>query len=375
MQSSANRAARSVLLLIVTLLASLGAACGGSMGPAYQSATPGPSIELASTPVASYDATTGKTTVVLDFLVRDGTGASVDLTTASLRRYVNGNPVDVESVLATKDTKVTSNLQLGILLDASYSMTTWQPPAFEPMKKAAYTMQQSIRTQFAAWGTFASTMGWFQDRYVCLPPLSVAMPDSAVLEIPKPEPGDSTRLFAATAQMIDRMKQVRDALPGLTASDHFALVVFTDGYDNYSFFDAAAAPPLTVPVTGGSFACSGSGPTTLQDVLKRLQDFPDLKVHVIGLGNQIRSSELQAMASAGHGRFVSNPDPAQVSNLFGEVSREFTTTRRDGITMPLAAGDYEYVEEVQFNGTARVRFRFHAGDSSASVDARSITIE
>ncbi len=375
MQPSSIRAARAALFAFVIVVASLGLGCGGALTPGSNNSSPGPSIELGGTPVAAWDATTGKTTVVLDFLVRDATGTSIDPANATLRRYVDGRAVDVESVLATQDTKVTSNLQLGILLDASYSMTTWQPPAFEPMKKAASAMQQSIRTQFASWGTFTSTVGWFQDRYVCLPPASVAMPDSAVLDIPTPQPGDATRLFAATGQMIDRMKQIYDAMPARTASDHFALVVFTDGYDNYSFFDASAAPPLTVPVTGGSFTCAGTGATTLSDVLTKLQAFPDLKVHVIGLGNQIKASELQAIATAGHGRFVSNPDPAQVSTLFGEVAREFTTTRRDGITMPLAAGDYDYVEEVGFNGTARVRFRFHAGDSSASVDARSITVE
>ncbi len=375
MQTSSIRAARAAPFAFVTLVASLGLGCGGALVPSSNGSSAGPNIELGGTPVAVWDANSQKTTVALEFNVRDGAGAPIDPANATVRRYVDGQPVDIESVLVTTDTKVTSNLQLGILLDASYSMTTWQPPAFEPMKKAASAMQASIRSQFASWGTFASTVGWFQDRYVCLPPGSIVLPDNAVLDLPTPQQGDATRLFAATAQMIDRLKQIYDATPARTASDHFALVVFTDGYDNYSSFDTSAAPPLTVPVTGGSFTCGGTGATTLSDVLTKLQGFPDLKVHVIGLGNKINASELQAIANAGHGRFVSNPDPAQVTTLFGEVAREFTMMRRDGITMPLKAGDHEYVEEVVFNGTARVKFRFHAGDSSASVDAGSITVD
>jgi len=170
------------------------------------------------------------------------------------------------------------------------------------------------------------------------------------------------------------MKQIHDASPAPTSADHFAMVVFTDGYDNYSYFDTSAASPVSYTVTGGSFNCGGTGPFTLSDVVAKLQAFPQLKVHVIGLGNQIKLSELTAIANAGHGRLVSNPDPSQVSTLFGEIAREFTTIRRDGITMPLPPGDYEYVEEVTAGGgTAHVRFRFHAGDPTATVIASSVT--
>ena len=99
-------------------------------------------------------------------------------------------------------------------------------------------------------------------------------------------------------------------------------------------------------------------------------------VYVIGLGNRINASELTTIASAGGGRFISNPDPAQVSTLFGQVAREFTTIRRDGITMPLPPGDHEYLEEVTVGGaTARVRFQFHAGDAGAAVKASSIAAD
>ena len=373
-----NRAAAGVdrgswMVGTTAILGALLAACGGSYTP--PASTSGLRIELQSIPVASYDAATGKTTVALEFLVRDSAGNSVDPSTATLRRYVNGRIADVESVLATQDTKLTSNLRLGVVLDASYSMTTWQPPAFEPMKKAAYDMQQSIRAQFSSFGTFASSLSWFQDQYVCVPALA-SMPDSAVLDIPAPQPGASTRLFAATAQMVDRLKQQYDAIPAATSADHLAMVVFTDGYDNYSYFDTSPAPPLTYVATGGSFTCGGTGPVTLQELLTKLQAFPQLKVHVIGLGSQIKASELTAIAAAGGGRFVSNPDPSQVSTLFGEVAREFTTIRRDGITMPLQPGDDEYVEEVTLgSATARVKFQFHAGDATASVNAKSITFQ
>jgi hypothetical protein len=201
------------------------------------------------------------------------------------------------------------------------------------------------------------------------------MPDSAVLDIVAPQRGDSTRLFAATAQMVDRMKEEYGAIAAPTASDHFAMIVFTDGYDNYSWFDTSAAPPLSYPATGGSFTCGGTGRVTLEDLVAKLRSFPALKVYVIGLGNEIKIAELAAIAGAG-GRFVSNPDPTQVSALFGQIAREFTTIRRDGITMPLPPGDHEYLEEVTVGGaTARVRFQFHGGDASAVVKASTITAQ
>ena len=362
------------LALALVNLASM-AACGSSLNDGAPLAKA--HIELQSNPVALYDAASGKTTVVLEFLVRDGSGRSVDPATTKLQRFVDDQATDVESVPNFQDTKLASSLRLGLVLDASYSMTTWQPPAFQPMKQAALDTQTSIRAQFSTWnsGTFTSFASWFQDQYVCVPS-SASMPDSAVLDIPTPKPGDATKLYAATAQMVDRMKQMYDANPGWSSSDHFALVVFTDGWDNYSWHDDTGTVATSYLATGGSFSCAGPGPMALADLIAKLQAFPQLKVHVIGLGNAIHTSELSAVAAAGRGRFVSNPDSGQVSSLFQEITREFTTVRRDGITMPLPPGDYEYLEQVSVGGaTASVRFRFHAGDASAAVNAASIVAQ
>ncbi len=350
------------------------AACGGSdylRGPA-----PRPRVELQGAPVAIFQPTTGKTTVVLDFLVRDAAGNPVDPAAAQMRRLVNGQEVDVESVPDFRDTNLTSNLRVGMVLDASYSMTQWQPPAFEPMKQAALDTQRSIRDQFAAWnsGTFLPLLTWFQNEYVC--DASPSMPDTAVLDIPTPKLGDATKLFAATARMIDRMKQQYDAIVTPGASDQFAMVVFTDGWDNYSWFDNSAAPATSPPAAGGTFSCTGTAPMSLDGVLEKLRAFPQLEVHVIGLGNTLKASELSAIAEAGHGRFVSNPDSNQVASLFQEIAREFTTARRDGITMPLPPGEYQYEHQIDVNGgVARVKFRFRAGDANAAVLADTVVIE
>jgi hypothetical protein len=348
------------------------AACGDGLD---RSAGPPPRVEVQGTPVATYDPATGKTTVAFDFLVRDGAGRSVDPSRMTLRRLVDGREVDVESVLDVRDTKLASNLRLGMVLDASYSMTTWNPPAFEPMKRAALDTQQTIRQQFQAWntGTFTSLVTWFQDQYVC-EPASPSMPDSAVLEIPTPTSGSATKLFSAAAHMVDRLKQQYDATPNPGASDHFAMVVFTDGIDNYSHFDSTAAPAKSYPVSGGSFSCVGTPRIQLAGLVEKLRAFPQLQVHVIGLGNTINASELSAIATAGRGRFVSNPDTSRVASLFQEIALEFTTIRRDGITMPLAPGEYEYVQEVSFEGAVtRVKFRFRAGDAAAAVVANSLS--
>jgi hypothetical protein len=255
-------------------------------------------------------------------------------------------------------------------------MTQWQPPAFVPMRQAALDTQRSIRDQFTAWntGTFSALLGWFQDAYVC--EASPSMPDAAVLDIPTPVPGDATKLFAATARMVDRLKQQYDALPAPGPSDHFAMVVFTDGWDNYSWYDNSAAPATSYPAAGGSFSCAGAAPMSLDGLLEKLRAFPQLEVHVIGLGNTIRASELSAMAETGHGRFVSNPDSRQVASLFQEIAREFTTARRDGITMPLPPGEYQYEHHIEVNGgVTRVKFRFRAGDANARVLAETVVTE
>ncbi len=364
-RASERHARRPRAVLAAALVSSSLAACGG-LSPANAR------IDLQATPVATYDPGTGKTTLTLQFLVRDANGNSVD-PGGDVQRFVDGTPVDVESVLATTDTRLATNLDLGVVLDASYSMTQWQPPALVPMEQSAVGMLQSVRSQMAAWGSFTSFPSWFQDQYVCTP-ASSSMPDADLLQIHAPQPGDATRLYAATAAMVDRLKQRHDALSSPGATDHFAMVVFTDGYDNYSYYDASGAPPVSYPTTdGGSFACVGTPPVSQQDLLGKLQAFPDLRVHVIGLGNQIKASELSAIAQAGNGRFVSNPDPGQVATLFGEIAREFTTLHRDGITMPLPPGDHEYLEQVTVAGaTARVHFRFHAGDANATVYADTI---
>lgn len=350
------------------------AACGGSGFPWAPQQRPG--VVLQGVPVAIFQPTTGKTTVVLDFLVRDSAGNPVDPATAQMRRLVDGREVDVEAVPDFHDTKLTSNLRVGMVLDASYSMTQWQPPAFAPMKQAALDTLQSIRDQFTAWntGTISALLDWFQDGYVCEP--APSMPDAAVLDIPTPVPGDATKLFAASARMVDRMKEQYDAIVAPGASDHFAMVVFTDGWDNYSWYDNSAVPAISYPAAGGTFSCAGSAPMSLDGLLERLRAFPQLEVHVIGLGNTIKASELSAIAATGHGRFVSNPDSSQVASLFQQISREFTTVRRDGITMPLPPGEYQYEQQVEVNGgVARVKFRFRAGDANAGVLADTVGVD
>jgi hypothetical protein len=358
----------------VLALAGSVAACGGldlPSGPPLR-----PRLELQGAPVAIFQPTTGKTTVALDFLVRDAAGNPVDPAMAQVRRLVDGQEVDVESVPDFRDTKLTSNLRVGMVLDASYSMTQWQPPAFEPMKQAALDTQRSIRDQFTAWniGTYSALLDWFQDGYVCETPPS--MPDTAVLDIPTPVPGDATKLFAATARMVDQMKQQYDAIVAPGPSDHFAMVVFTDGWDNYSWYDNSAAAAISYPAAGGTFSCAGTAPMSLDGLLEKLRAFPQLQVHVIGLGNTIKASELSAIAETGHGRFVSNPDSNQVTSLFQEIAREFTTARRDGVTMPLPPGEYQYEHQVELNGgVSRVKFRFRAGDANAGVLVETIATE
>ncbi|MFL5458362.1 MAG: hypothetical protein ACJ78X_18340 [Myxococcales bacterium] len=365
------------VLAVLAAVAALG--CGG--GPRTTVTTrsaPAPKLEVQGSPVAVFDAATGKTTVSLDFLARAADGKPLDTATLKVTRLVDDRLADVESTADVKDTRLATNLTIGMVLDVSYSLMTWTPPAFAPMKQAAADSAKAIRAQFAQWnsGSLAIAAAWFQDQYVCEAATSGVQADTGLLNIPAPQPGDATKLYAATAGAIDRLAQAQAASAG-TARDHFALVVFTDGYDNYSWHDDSALAPKQVPVTGGTFDCRGPPATTLQQVLDKLAAFPQLKVYVIGLGNQVNTAELQRLVSTGGGRLVSSADSGDVAALFTDVTREFTTVRRDGIKMPLQPGRYEYTEEVTTveGGKARIRFGFTAGDPSAAVDLASIRYE
>src|SRR5512146_3208466 len=75
--TGASRSAGRVVWKAVLTLAAVEAlaACGSGGMPLGGSLPPSaPRIDLQSTPVALYDPATGKTTVTLDFLVRDGAG-------------------------------------------------------------------------------------------------------------------------------------------------------------------------------------------------------------------------------------------------------------------------------------------------------------
>jgi hypothetical protein len=86
-------------------------ACGESdllRGPPLR-----PRVELQGAPIAIFQPTTGKTNVVLDFLVRDPAGNPVDPAMAQVRRLVDGQEVDVESVPDFRDTKLTRTCASG----------------------------------------------------------------------------------------------------------------------------------------------------------------------------------------------------------------------------------------------------------------------
>ncbi len=293
----------------------------------------------------------------------------------TLRRLIDGNVQDSEAIANFTDARLASNLKLGMVLDASYSMTQWDPPAFTPMKQSALDTLDGVRRQFASWnsGAFSPALLWFQDQYLC-EPSSPTMPDRAVLDIPAPAQGSSTKLYAAAARMVDELQAA--ATPNPNATDQFAMVLFTDGKDNYSQFDTSSVPAKSFPATGGSFTCTGAAPVTLEALLAKLNAFEGLRVYVIGLGNQLDATVLGAIARAGNGRFVSNPDSGSVASLFGEIQREFTTVRRDGITTPIADGEHTYVEEVSSNGNvSRVTFRFRVANGTATVLQDTVKVD
>src|SRR5690349_7881674 len=106
-------------LALLALLAAPG--CGGGSSRALVTHAQPPTLEVQGNPVALFDAATGKTTVSLDFLARAADGRPLDTSTLKVTRRVDDRLADVESTADVKDTRLATNLSIGMVLDVSYS--------------------------------------------------------------------------------------------------------------------------------------------------------------------------------------------------------------------------------------------------------------
>ncbi len=361
---------RSILLLLAAAASVLIAGCGDDNDIVVPPVVTGTDVTVALTsePQIRYDAPTGKTSVVVQFIARDQDGFALGADDVVVVMQVNDQPVDNESILQADAEELAASIHLGLVLDASYSMLLHEPPAFAPMLQAAADAIGEGNGIFAERpGTFTWDLCWFAEL-LFVPDLDGRPWQAAdLLAIPAPTAGTSTKLFAATANEATRMLGAYDQVAN-GPNDHHVMVVFSDGADNYSWFDNSAFQSQGVTTSGAAFEISGYPATDLTAAEAAIAAHPNLTVHVIGLGNAVRETELQALADAGGGRYFRNPSSAEIGTVFDLVAREFATIQTRGATIPLQPADYTFRLRVNPDGSGsgdEFTFAFHAGDGEA----------
>lgn len=329
-------------------------------------------VTLVTNPAIRYEPTSGKTSIIIQFLVREQSGRPLSEASYATTLFVDNEPLDVESLLDRRSEALAVNLNFAMVLDASYSMLGHTPPAFEPMKQAARdTYQTVLETWKQRTGSVNFNLIWFDElvsQSVRVPGVARDWTPDDILTIPTPLAGTATRLYGAARRMAETMKT--DLANGVASGsrDHHVMVVFSDGKDNYSFFDNAAISRNLTTTSGANYRQYGTTVTTLDNVKTAIAAHPNLTVHVIGLGSSINEAELQAIADAGQGVFLKNPDSARLDELFAQVLTEFTTLKTEGALIPIPPGDYNFTLKItNAAGTAsdEYSFRFHGGDPTA----------
>jgi hypothetical protein len=366
----------SFLLALLTLVTS----CGGDFNPYGSDNTStggsGVKLEVTAEPQVTWLTSNGKTQVILQFSVRDGDDVPLTADQIDVQLMIDGQPIDVESLLNQSSNELEVNLYFAMVLDASYSMTQHNPPAFEPMKTAARDSYQEILDLWSTRpGNVKFSLIWFeelmnQSQYNAN--IARDWEPNDILSIPEPIAGTATKLYSAVNTMADYLQSEYDSGVFNGARDQYVMLVFSDGADNYSYWDNSAISSSHSTMSGASYHQYGTPATTLETAKAAVAAHPRLTTHVIGLGSSINQDELGQIALAGNGTFQANPSSENVAELFQRVLKEFTNIQTRGAEIPLPPGDYDFtltVTNKNNNKKASHAFQMHAGDPQAGVIA------
>jgi hypothetical protein len=253
-------------------------------------------------------------------------------------------------------------------------MTQHNPPAFGPMKTAARdSYQQVLNLWNTRPGAVKFSLIWFDEvMNQSMYNINVArdwFPDD-ILSIPEPVAGTATKLDSAVKVMADYLQSEYDKGIFNAARDQYVMLVFSDGADNYSYWDNSAISSTRSTTSGASYQQYGTVKTTFDETKAAVAAHPRLSTHVIGLGSAINASELTEIAQAGNGIFQNNPSSQNLGDLFQRVLQEFTTIQTRGAEIPLPPGDYEFTLTAKNKAGGQAvsyKFRMHAGDPQAGV--------
>ena len=317
----------------------------------------------------------GRTNVVIQFVPRDENGFPLNSDQIDIELKINDRIIGGESTLQSSATELQFNVNLGLVLDTSYSMVDRM--ALQPMLAAA---QQSVQSGEDIWkeksGTFKFYTSWFNDYiFYSVDTVNKIWTPNDIATIPAPLVGSATKLFAATDFMINKLNALTSVeKPEGAPNDQNIMLVFSDGEDNYSWWDSSEElEPETLTTTeGAEFVKIGYKATSIENLLQNLEQSKNLTVHVIGLGDTINEQNLKDIAKAGNGTFRKNPDTDNLKTVFDQVVQEFTTLQTQGASMPLPPGEYEFTLKVSNkagNQFAEYRFKFQTDENGASIVA------
>ncbi len=299
----------------------------------------------------------GITNVVLQFIPRDNNGFSLSSEQINIELELNNAKLSPESYLKSNASELQFNVNFGLVLDASYSMVDSQ--SFTPMLNAA---SQSIQTGTEIWekksGDFNFHTVWF-NSFIFSAEHEVpnwTADDIKNISPPASAAGGSTKLFAAVDFMVDKF----NALPTLdkpaeAPTDQNIILVFSDGKDEYSWFDNSYEQAENASLNSGAgYVKMGYKGVDLTDaqllgndlLIPSIEQSKNLTIHVIGLGDDIEESDLRKIAKAGRGTFRKNPDAADLSTVFNKVVQEFSTLQTRGASMTLLPGTYTFTLRV-----------------------------
>lgn len=374
----------SSLTICAVVLSGLLVGCGGgdlkdgnadpSSSDANTSGNNGIVLTIPSQPTV-LDAVEGKVKVAVNFIARDRSGTPIPEEFLDVAVFVDGD-YDNEGSVNQFSQALKVNVCYAMVLDASYSMTQHNPPAFEPMKAAARASYQQLLDLWRERpGKVNFYLSWFEEQ-LNQSRFNVsqdrAWEPNDILSIPTPASETATKLYAAVDNMANHLRTEYENGVCAGPRDQFVMLVFSDGKDNYSwYYNEAGKVDLELTTsTGAPYRHFDYEARQLSEVLNTISAHPKLTVHVIGLGSQINAEELKKIADTGKGSFQSNPSSENIGQLFERVLQEFTVLQTREVKVPLQDGEHTFRIDVTRKDTqqkAQYGFRFMLENGKATV--------
>jgi len=314
-------------------------------------------IDLSAEPQIQRDSLAGTTQIILQFVPRSADNTPLSPEEVKVSLLINGEEIDRESMIESSSEQLAFNVNLGLVLDASSSMTyPTEEPAFTAMLEAA---KNSIQTGAQIWaeqeGDFSFHTTWFNNYILSsINDENNIWTAESIQGIPFPRKRlDFTRLYAASDYAIERMSEnVNEPLSDV--KDQNIILIFSDGDDNKSSHDDSEVQPKYLTTEDGDdYVQLGREGISLNTLVENINNQENISVHVIGMGDQLNTTALEAIAEAGGGFYLPNPDASDLEKPFQRVIQEFTTLQTHGVITPIPAGnEYTFTLRVE-NATGR----------------------